>query len=159
MNQELKRKVRPLPPHAIRHMEQKANELVAELGGQFRAFADGALAEIDRLMAAPCYDDREWRARLNALAHELKGLGGTFGYDLMTTVADSMCRSINNQTVATDEGLQRRLEASVPALKASVQFDLKRDGGSHGRELLATLQLTQSEHRVPTNPFLDWTAN
>jgi hypothetical protein len=70
-----------------------------------------------------------------------------------------MCRSINDQTVAADDDLQRQLEASVPALKAIMQFDLKGDGGSHGRELLATLQLTESENRVPTNSFLDWTAN
>jgi hypothetical protein len=141
MNEELKSKVRPLPPDAIRHMEQKAGELVAELCGQFRAYAGGALAEIDRLMAAPCYDDQAWRARLNALAHELKGLGGTFGYDLVTIVADSMCRTINDQNVIADEGLQRRLAASAPALSAVVQFDLKGDGGAQGRELLSTLQL------------------
>ncbi|NJO33106.1 MAG: hypothetical protein HC869_08135 [Rhodospirillales bacterium] len=134
-------KVRPLPPDALRHMEQEADELVAALSGQFHTYAGAALAAIEGLMMTPCYDDEVWRARLNGLAHDLKGLGGTFDYDLITIVAESMCRAITDQAVVTDEGLQRRLAAMATALRAIVQFNLKGDGGVQGRDLIATLQL------------------
>lgn len=134
-------KVRPLPPDALRHMEQEADKLVAALSGQFHAYAGVALAAIDGLMVAPCYDNKVWRARLNVLAHDLKGLGGTFDYDLITIIAGSMCRAISDRAVVTDEGLKRRLAAMATALHAIVQFDLKGDGGVQGRDLLATLQL------------------
>lgn len=141
MNEELKSKVRPLPANAIRHMEQKADELVAALSGQFHAYVGRTLAEIDSLIAVPHYEDEAWRARLNVLAHDLKGLGGTFNYDLMTTVAGSMCQAISDGAVVMDEGLPRRIAALGAALDAIVQFDLKGDGGDQGRALLVTLQL------------------
>jgi hypothetical protein len=144
MNEELKSKVRPLPAGAIRHMEQKAEELIAALSGQFHAYAGRTLAEIDSLIAAPRYEDEAWRVRLNVLAHDVKGLAGTFDYNLMTTIAESMCQTTSGQAVVTDEGLQRRIAALATALNAVVQFDLKGDGGGQGRDLLATLQLLTS---------------
>jgi len=144
MYEELRSKIRPLAAAAIRHMEQKAEELVAALCGQFQAYAKRTLAEIDSLIAAPRYEEEAWRVRLNVLAHDLKGLGGTFGYNLMTTIAESMCQATSGQAVVANEGLQRRIAALAAALSAVVQFDLKGDGGAQGRDLLATLQLPTS---------------
>jgi hypothetical protein len=141
MSEELMSKVRPLPADALRQMEQRADELVGGLSGQFHTYSVGTLAEIDRLTAAPCYADEAWRAQLTALAHDLKGLGGTFGYNLITIVAGSICRTVRDESVVTDESLQRRTTALVTALNAIIQFDLKGDGGVQGRDLLATLQL------------------
>lgn len=141
MNEELKQKVRPLSPDDIHHMQQQAAVLIAALSGQFHEYAGGTLAEIDGLMAASRYGDEAWRGRLSALAHDLKGLGGTFGYDLMTIVAEAMCETSRGQGLATSENLQRRLAALAAALNAIVQFDLKGDGGVQGRDLLITLQL------------------
>lgn len=134
MNEELKQKVRPLSPDDIDHMQQRADGLIAALSGQFHAYASGTLAEIDGLMAASRYEDDAWRGRLSALAHDLKGLGGTFGYDLMTIVAEAMCKTSRDQGLATSENLQRRLAALAAALNAIVQFDLKGGRENRGRD-------------------------
>lgn len=141
MNSRLRDKVGALSPDDLRHMEQAGDHLIATLGGEFHAYTRGALAEIDALMAASRCEDDTWRARLNVLAHDLKGLGGTFGYDLMTIIADSMCRTIRDHAAVTSDSLRRQLAALAVALNAIVQLDLRGDGGEKGRQLLASLRL------------------
>jgi hypothetical protein len=98
-------------------------------------------------MAHPRYWDAAWRRRFFRLSHDLKGLGGTFNYDLVTRVGDSLCGLIRNDAVRDNRSLQRRIMAHVAALKAILLFDSTGDGGVEGEELLATLKLEPAKRQ------------
>lgn len=132
-------------------MESRARKVTSELAGTFRENFEGTISAIDGLMAHPEYSDAKWRRQFFRLSHDLRGLGGTFNYQLVTTVGESLCGLINNDDLSGDRLLQRRVIAHVAALRAILQFDLKGDGGHEGEELLATLRMKPASVQLATN--------
>jgi hypothetical protein len=67
-------------------------------------------------------------------SHDIRGLGSTFGYELMTEIGGSLCTFL--------EGIERRddaamevVSAHVDALCAVLANNVKGDGGLVGREI------------------------
>jgi hypothetical protein len=79
------------------------------------------------------------------MSHDLRGLGGTFDYGLITTIGEALCGLVDNPDLPDDRFLQRRIIAHVAALDAVHRFDLKGDGGSEGERLLATLEIARTK--------------
>lgn len=80
-----------------------AEDAVAQLRDQF---TDWAKADIERLKRAveavvPQRADAAAIDQIYAFAHDLKGLGGSFGYSLLSDIADSLCRLTKGLNVAT----------------------------------------------------------
>jgi hypothetical protein len=136
-----RRKIREITPAEFRRMETDATRVTSDLLGTFHGNFRETMEAIDGLMTHPCYADAAWRQRFYRLSHDLKGLGGTFNYALLTTVGASLCSLIKNDALPSDRSSQRRVMAHVAALGAIVRFDLKGDGGREGEELLATLRM------------------
>lgn len=141
MLKQRKPRLREIKPAEFQRMESEAVKVTSELLGMFHGNFRGTIGAIDDLMADPNYRDDTWRGRFHRLSHDLKGLGGTFNYDLVTKVGASLCSLIKNDALPGDRSLQRRIMAHVAALRAILQFDLKGDGGSEGEELLVTLKM------------------
>lgn len=81
--------------------------------------------------------DSEFR-RINALAHDLKGQGGTFGYPLITTFADSLFKFTVAGARQTDNYLEI-VKAHIDTIRAVVAGKMEGDGGNVGRELRLVL--------------------
>jgi|SRR5687767_13150884 len=144
MLKRLNDRIRAIAPDEFQKMELDASNATSDLLRLFHDHVGGAMKTIDRLMAPPNYWDAQWRAQLYTLSHDLKGLGGSFNYDLVTTVGESLCGLIKSKTLSQDQALQRRVSAHIAALKAIIQFELKGDGGDDGKELLAMLDLASA---------------
>lgn len=69
--------------------------------------------------------------------HELRGLGSTFGYPMLTVVAESFCRYIEAHPAA--ETVPPVVRLHVDMLQVVLQEKLKGDGGELGRGLIAEL--------------------
>jgi hypothetical protein len=149
MLKRLKNRLRELKPAEFRKMEAEAAKVTTDLLGMFHGNFTGSIEAIDGLMVRPSYWDATWRGRLHRLSHDLRGLGGTFNYGLVTIVGDSLCSLIKNEALPGDRSLQRRIMAHVAALQAIRQFDLKGDGGHEGERLLATLRMKPTQHKAP----------
>jgi hypothetical protein len=147
MLKRMQKQFREIKPAEFRRMEADAAKVTSDLLGMFCDNFRTAIETIDGLMAHPRYSDAAWRRRFFRLSHDLKGLGGTFHYDLVTRVGDSLCGLIGNDAVPDNRSLQRRIVAHVAALRAILQFDLKGDGGDEGEELLVTLKLEPAKRR------------
>jgi hypothetical protein len=138
-------RLREIKPAEFRRMESAATKATLDLLGAFHDSFKGALSAIDSLLVHPDYCDAMWRRQLYRLAHDLRGLGGTFNYGLITTVGESLCSLINTHDLPNDRRLQRHITAHVAALNAIRQFDLKGDGGKQGEELLETLRIERAK--------------
>ncbi len=141
MTKSLRAKVREISQEALRRMEADASIAMLELSANFRKHVNANLRDMAVLMANPQPDDPDWRARLHVLSRDLQGVGGSFDYGLLITIAEVMSRTIKDQSLPTERKLQRRLAAYQMALNAIISFDLQGDGGHDGRELLSALRL------------------
>jgi hypothetical protein len=145
MLNRLKNRLREIEPAEFRRMETAAAKATADLVGAFHDNFKGTLRAIDGLMMHPDYWNATWRRQLYRLAHDLRGLGGTFNYGLITTIGESLCSLIDHGDLPNERRLQRLIVAHVAALSAILQLDLKGDGGRQGEELLATLGIQRAK--------------
>jgi hypothetical protein len=76
-------------------------------------------------------------------AHNLKGQGTSFGYDLITTLGQALCEKMRGSTVLTsaDQSMIARL---IDACRMVLAQGLTGDGGPVGSRLLAELHLQPS---------------
>jgi hypothetical protein len=142
MSRKLQSKVRVVSQDRLRKMEAVARVAMLELSTSFRRHVNLTLRDMFVLMSAPRHGDAEWRSKLHDLARDLQSVGGSFDYGLLSTIGEVMCRTINDESLATDQLLQRRIAAYAAALDAIVRIDLKGDGGNDGQELLSVLKIT-----------------
>lgn len=69
------------------------------------------------------------------LSHDMRGQGGSFGYPMITGVADSFCKFVNSLD-AIDGRAVEILQAHVKAMRAILQNRIKGDGGPIGAKIL-----------------------
>lgn len=143
MLKRLENRLREIAPAEFRRMETEAVAVTASMAGAFQDTFKGSLTSMDGLIAHPDYWNAIWRRQLYRLSHDLKGLGGTFDYQLITIIGESLCALIADQDLPNDRYLQRYVIAHVAALQAVLRFDMSGNGGDEGERLLATLELPE----------------
>jgi hypothetical protein len=130
-------KLGALDPAAI----AKAEAALKNLSGNFSQWLQD---EIDKLGAARQAIRTEGATpqTMEALylrAHDLKGLGATYGFPLITRIGASLC-------VLMDDGEKRMrapmplIDAHIDAIRAAVAQDIKTDEHPIGRELAQALE-------------------
>jgi len=77
---------------------------------------------------------------LFTLVHNLKGKGGTFGYDLFTIIGDLLCRFLEKIDGRWDALTVEVISVHVGSLQAVHAQALKGNGGAEGKALLNGLE-------------------
>jgi len=118
-----------------------AEEAVRQLAEEFVDFAQDdmkvARVNLDRLRASTNLVDEDWQDYFTAI-HNIKGLGGSFGYHLISYVAESNCRLLKFLPPTSDKVL-RLCEAHLVALEKILERNIKGDGGEAGRKIIEKL--------------------
>jgi hypothetical protein len=121
----------------------RADQALEAMGDELQVWLD---ADIERLQAARLRADAaSWtplsQEDLYAIAHDLKGLGATYGSVLSTQIAASLCRLIETDAgkalAQRDPSLAR---AHVDALRASVRDGIRSTDHPVGRAVLQALE-------------------
>ena len=73
------------------------------------------------------------------IAHDIKGQGGSFGYDLMTTIGNELCRFIE-KTDKSGPGEIEAIKLHIDALKLVNAEEMEGNGGKAGEQMLSGLQ-------------------
>lgn len=124
-----------------------ADALVAGLAesylGWVRDDLDRVAGLIAELRALARTERQAASRRLFLAAHDLKGQGGSFGFDLMTSVGNSLCRFVESED-RWDEGALDIAAAHLSAMERIVGERLTGAGGAAGADILARL------HQVKT---------
>lgn len=147
------------PPHTIRtkvsgggpltsQMLKKAEEVVQQHAEKYIERAQDqveALISVVRDAEAETGDRTPIFEKIFLQAHDIRGLGSTFGYTLVTNIAASLCNFV--ETVEDyDDDVMEVLNAHVDALRGMIGNDVKGDGGPIGREILDGLTLAVAKH-------------
>ncbi len=119
---------------------KRAEEAVSKLSEQYR---DWALSDIETLRGcvASLSDDAKRDdaiAKIRSIAHDMRGQGSTFGYPLITRVAQSISGSLK-LSLDTD-GLAAELSSHIDAVAAIIESEATGDGGDKGRDILRSLE-------------------
>ena len=78
-------------------------------------------------------------------AHDLKGLGGTYQYPLVTRMAASLCRITDTAERRADAPLFL-IDAHIDAIKAVVRDGIQTDDHPVGRALAEELERQVAQH-------------
>lgn len=85
-------------------------------------------------------DRRQVMDEIYAIAHNVKGQGGSFGYDFVTALGSSLCRFLRATPTYSDDDL-KIVRAHLDALSLAASDDMSGDGGAKGRDILHDLSL------------------
>jgi len=118
----------------------KVDRVLETLSEQYPQLARGDIEALTvsarRLAEAPA--DPGARKELYRLSHGLKGNAATLGYPLVTAVAASLCKLIEQEETPSPLAL-RAIAMHADALRSIVAERLSGDGGAIGRQLLSDL--------------------
>ena len=139
-SQDLKRRIggalKPLTDLQIEQVQATLESFATGMGDWLRS----DLKRLDAARAA-FLDDRQSRDRIRNLhraSHDLKGLGHTYGYPIVSVIADTLCKSID--ALAEKGDIPGDLiNAHVDALLAVVNLNIRKTGSSPAAELLSGL--------------------
>jgi hypothetical protein len=125
----------------------KAEAALKAMSAQFGQWLQDEVAKLDQAQAeirAKGYNP-ETAEGLYFRAHDLKGLGATYQYPLVTRIAGSLCRMMDD----ADKRMQAPvaiLDAHIDAIRAVVRDEIQTDEHPVGRELAETLEARVAEH-------------
>ncbi|RAK50733.1 Hpt domain-containing protein [Phenylobacterium deserti] len=124
----------------------KAEAALKSLSGNFAQWLND---EIGKLEAARQTVRAEGMtaATMEALylrSHDLKGLGTTYGFPLITRLAASLCRLIDDGDKRLEAPIHL-VDAHIDAIKAAVRDDIKEEDHPVGRVLVQELEARVGE--------------
>ena len=120
----------------------KAEDVIANLADDYLDWVREDLVRLEKAYEL-LQGDGDVKERLDnvfQIAHDMKGQGGSFGFDLMTAIGDQLCRLVEKMdTVGPREITMVRVH--IDAMRVIITKELKGDGGDEGRKLLMGLTL------------------
>ena len=109
-----------------------------------RADVDRARTALEAAVATPAQRSRHVE-ELFRIAHDLKGQGASFGYPLVTKIADSLCKLTRDRKLAYEDRHLDLAKAHLDAAQLVLTKEIKGDGGQVGADLTAKLKARVDE--------------
>jgi len=135
----LKDKVREGGPGAVDLATlERAENVIAGMADSYLEWVQEDLVRIDaayKALAAGKAPRKDEAEQVFQIAHDIKGQGGSFGYDLMTMIANELCRLIERQDDFGNAEVQA-IKVHIDAMKLVIQNRMKGDGGANGQALV-----------------------
>ena len=127
----------------------KAEEALKAMSAQFGQWLNDEVVKLDQAQA----DIRdkgltaETAEALYFRAHDLKGLGTTYEYPLVTRIAGSLCRLLDDAAARMEAPLTT-INAHVDAIRSVVREQIKTDENPTGRVLAESLEAQVAQHKA-----------
>ena len=124
----------------------KAEAALKSLSGNFSQWLNDEVAKLDAARGVVRNDGvtPETMESLYLRAHDLKGLGTTYGYPLITRIAGLLCRLIDDKEKRLTAPMSL-IDAHIDAIKAAVRDDIKAEDHPVGRMLVQELETRVKE--------------
>jgi len=124
----------------------KAEAALKSLSGNFGQWLQDEITKLEaaRQQVRVAGMTAETMENLYLRAHDLKGLGTTYGYQLITRIAASLCRLIDEKDKRLSASMAL-VDAHIDAIKAAVREDMKADDHPLGAALVQELERRVNE--------------
>ena len=119
----------------------KAEAALKAMSAQFGQWLQDEITKLDAAQTAIRNEglNAQTAEALYFRAHDLKGLGTTYQYPLVTRLAGSLCKLLDEPGKRTEAPV-RLLNAHIDAIKAVVRDEIQTDDHPTGRVLAETLE-------------------
>ena len=125
----------------------KAEEALKAMSSQFGQWLQDEIVKLDKAQAdirTEGYNAQTAEA-LYFRAHDLKGLGATYQYPLVTRLAASLCKMMDDPAKRM-KAPRVLIDAHVDAIKAVVRDQIQTDDHPTGRALAESLEAGGADH-------------
>jgi len=126
----------------------KAEEALKAMSAQFGQWLQDEIVKLDKAQSdirAQGYN-AQTAENLYFRAHDLKGLGTTYQYPLVTRLAGSLCKMMDDPAKRMAAPLML-IDAHIDAIKAVVRDQIQTDDHPTGKILAETLEAKVAEHQ------------
>jgi len=119
----------------------KAEAALKSLAGNFSQWLQDEITKLDAARQEVKVQGMtpETMENLYLRAHDLKGLGTTYGYQLITRIAGSLCKLIDEKDKRLSAPMSL-VDAHIDGIKAAVRDDIKSDTHPVGAALAQELE-------------------
>lgn len=119
----------------------KAEAALKSLSGNFTEWLNDELVKLDAARARVRAEGLtfETAETLYLRAHDLKGLGATYEFPIVTRIAGSLCKLIDDPAKRLGAPMIL-VDAHIDAIKAAVRGDIRDDSHPVGRKLAEELE-------------------
>jgi chemotaxis protein histidine kinase CheA len=144
-SRELKDKVGPIQPSAedLRAIK-RAEAVIASLKDKYLDVVDEDLANLQdaaiQFKEDAANRDQHLR-RIFLIAHDMKGQGGSFGYPLITTISNQLCRFIERVEDNLEEADVEVVSLHVDALQVVIRDKMTKADSDQAKAMLKGLEL------------------
>lgn len=102
-----------LDPRILEQMQQT----IRELGAQYAGTLKDQVGSLFAFVEPACAGSAEARGQLYGLAHEVRGIAGTFGFPIVGRFANSLCGYMEERKTIDPTVLRFHVEAMYDALQ------------------------------------------
>ncbi len=123
---------------------ERAEQVIANMADSYLDWVEEDLKKIsvafDCLVAGS--DDREADLKkVFEIAHDMKGQGGSFGFELITAVGNNLCRLLERFDDSVQPQVQNEsIRIHIDAMKLIISSRMRGDGGAQGTAILDGVQ-------------------
>lgn len=129
--------LKPLQEADIAIVQSAMEQLASGMGSWLRTDLERLVTARNAFLEDNLSEERI--VTLHRAAHDLKGLGATYGYPIVSMIADTLCKAIQ-QTGEKGAIPEDIVNAHVDALRAVVNLNLRDSDSGPAAELLRGLQ-------------------
>lgn len=134
-----------LPPELLAAADEEIQSRAGDYATWIAAEVEEMARRVDRLRSEPSAVPA-LIAQVSRAAHEMRGQGGIFGYPLITQIAKSLYEATRGSFTTVTANEQLLFKAHVDAIKAVMNARISGDGGTTGKQLLASLELAKKKY-------------
>ncbi|OHC80619.1 MAG: hypothetical protein A3G73_02845 [Rhodospirillales bacterium RIFCSPLOWO2_12_FULL_67_15] len=124
-------------------MLEKAEQVLAGLSDSYLDWVQEDLKNISAAfeeLKAGKGDQTKILGDIFRISHDVKGQGGSFGYNLMTAVGNELCRMLEKLPSPIGPAHVEAIGVHVDSMKLIIAQKMKGDAGQAGAAILAGLQ-------------------
>lgn len=121
---------------------ERAESVIAGLQDNYLEWVQDDLVSLQAAYELALKEPEKRDEHMNELfrvAHDMKGQGGSFGYQLVTAIGNLLCRFIEKIDQPSKADLQV-IKIHIDAMKLVIAKRIEGDGGKQGDEIVAGLE-------------------
>ena len=126
----------------------RADQALAKVAGDFPALCGKWINSLKSAIPAQGVVDTPTRQVVLGIANDIRGQGGTFGYPLVTLVANSLVKFVDPRENSSDVDAAI-VQVHVQALERLIQDNVRGDGGPVGVELRTLVTAMAKRRQKP----------
>jgi len=136
-------------PLIIQAAERRIQALVGDYADWVQKYIKSMAASLAALDPdeANLKTNRKHIAKINRIAHELRGQGGTFDYPLTTKLSKSLYEATMDPGRKVSEDYRNLIEAHIDAIRTVFKNRVTGDGGEVGQALLRDIEVAVKKYR------------